>query len=155
MRFFDKVFSFFILIVFVVPAYGESHEGDDALRRLLRDIERIDLEQRVARVPLTPLLPQQLSSQKLATYRVKPGDTLDIIINKVMPETSVRGDFLKKAFVRANPHAFRRSNPNWLYAGVKLKIPTADDFRKVVFKQDPNKMQKSNHGRKRGFVTFP
>ena len=144
-----------MLIVFVMPAYGESHEGDDALRRLLRDIERIDLEQRVARIPLSPLIPQSPTPQQLGSYRVQPGDTLDIIINKVMPETSVRGEFLKKAFVRANPHAFRRSNPNWLYAGVKLKIPTAEDFRKVVFKHDPNKMKKSVRGRKRGFVTFP
>jgi hypothetical protein len=40
---------------------------------------------------------------------------------------------LKRAIVFANPHAFKRSNPNWMYSGKKLKLPDAEDIRDLIF----------------------
>ena len=71
-------------------------------------------------------------------YLVKRGDSLSRIIERVIAKTNINGDFLKQAFVAANPKAFKRANPNWLYANSKLRLPSEKDFRKLVFKPKSN-----------------
>lgn len=77
-------------------------------------------------------------------YLVKQGDSLSKIIERVISKTDINGDFLKKAFVAANPKAFKRANPNWLYANSKLRLPTEKDFRKLVFKRGNKNSGKNN-----------
>lgn len=76
-------------------------------------------------------------------YLVKRGDSLSRIIERVIAKTNINGEFLKKAFVAANPKAFKSANPNWLYANSKLRLPSEKDFRKLVFKRE-NKNSKKN-----------
>lgn len=66
-------------------------------------------------------------------YRVQPGDTLDEIIFKTLGDLAVRHEIIRSAFVRANPRAFRRRNPNYILAEVVLRVPGPEDFRAVVF----------------------
>lgn len=96
---------------------------DSALSQLLRGFATLEGE--LARVP-----------QAGGRYRVQPGDTLDDIIFRTLGDLSVRHEVVRDAFIRANPRAFRRKNPNYLFAGVELRIPGAQDFRAVVF-DDP------------------
>ena len=96
---------------------------DSALSQLLRGFATLEGE--LARVP-----------QAGGRYRVQPGDTLDDIIFRTLGDLSVRHEVVRDAFIRANPRAFRRKNPNYLFAGVELRIPGAEDFRAVVF-DDP------------------
>ena len=69
------------------------------------------------------------------TLLVKEGDSLSKIIHSIAGDSQINPDFLQKVFVEANPRAFKRKNPNWLYSGSRLRIPDIDDFRKVIFKQ--------------------
>ncbi len=80
----------------------------------------------------------ELSRKPLAGghYRVQPGDTLDEIIFSTLGDLPVRHAVVRDAFIQANPRAFRRRNPNYLLAGVELRVPGAEDFRAVVF-DDP------------------
>ena len=96
---------------------------DSALSQLLRGFATLEGE--LTRVP-----------QAGGRYRVQPGDTLDDIIFRTLGDLSVRHEVVRDAFIRANPRAFRRKNPNYLFAGVELRIPGAEDFRAVVF-DDP------------------
>ena len=63
-----------------------------------------------------------------ATYTVKPGDTLDKVIRKTMPESPLRIEILRNAFVQQNPQAFTKSPPRALMAGVVLNVPNHDDL---------------------------
>ena len=108
----------------VLRARGSGQRNvDGALAQLLRGFAVLEGE--LARTPLAG-----------NRYRVQPGDTLDEIIFKTLGDLSVRHEVVRDAFVRANPRAFRRKNPNYLLAGVELRIPGAEDFRAVVF-DDP------------------
>ncbi len=69
------------------------------------------------------------------TLLVKEGDSLSKIVQSIAGDSQINPDFLQKVFIEANPRAFKRKNPNWLYAGARLKIPDIDDFRKVIFRQ--------------------
>ena len=63
------------------------------------------------------------------------GDTLDGIIKDQLGHNPVRKNILRQAVVLANPKAFRRNNPHWLYANRKIKLPEAADIHRAVFKQ--------------------
>ena len=89
------------------------------------------------------------------TYTVKRGETLDRVIRKLAPNSELRLSMLRRAFVQANPHAFRRNNPNWLYSGVVLKVPDLDDLRRVIFKDSGNSLKKNISDEKAGWVRFP
>ena len=95
-------------------------------------------------------------NEELATgfYEVRPGDTLDGIINRAIQGSSIRKDMLRSAFIRANPHAFPSSNPNRMLSGVRLRIPTADDVIRLVFTVDPATLELARRVRQR-WVRFP
>ena len=58
------------------------------------------------------------------------GIILNFLSGVVLP---IITSMLKRAIVFANPHAFKRSNPNWMYSGKKLKLPDAEDIRDLIF----------------------
>jgi Tfp pilus assembly protein FimV len=69
----------------------------------------------------------------------------------------LRRDILRSAFVRANPHAFKRSNPNWLLADKKLRVPDADDIKKVIFTDESrrNKNRRDGVNPYEGWIQYP
>lgn len=102
---------------------SSSAPAEAALAQLLRGFAQLEGE-----LSRTPLAGER--------YRVQPGDTLDEIIFRTLGDLSVRHEVIRDAFIQANPRAFRRKNPNYLLAGVELRVPRAEDFRAVVF-DDP------------------
>ena len=134
---------------------------DQAVSRLLKDIQQ---EVEVLKVPVPSKA--QASQERQAgksgepivtngTHRVRRGETLDMVIRKVVPNSAIQPRILRQAFVRANPHAFRRGNPNWLYAGAVLQIPDIEHLRQVIFKNSPNRLKKNISDEKAGWVRFP
>ena len=67
-------------------------------------------------------------------YVIKRGDSLSEILEKIATGSNINLNLLKRAFVSANPGAFKRSNPNWMYADAKLRFPEEKDFRKILFR---------------------
>ncbi len=127
------------------PAVAVSDTQSDALAVLL---EGYDL---YADMPVL-----ERSGTVNGYYMVKEGETLDQIILSTMPKTNIRKSIIKRAFVNANPHAFKRSNPNWMYANKRLKLPDADDIKSVVFKNKnlSNKERISDQDKKT-WVSYP
>ena len=134
---------------------------DQAVSRLLKDIQT---EVEVLKVPV-PAKPQSETDASAntsgmeivtnGTHRVRRGETLDMVIRKVAPNSAIQPRILRQAFVRANPHAFRRGNPNWLYAGAVLQVPDIEHLRQVIFKSSPNRLKKNISDEKAGWVRFP
>lgn len=157
-------FASILLIGVSLPAVAADMSVDQAVSRLLKDIET---EVEVLRVPVPAATVKAekaagpaagISNAKIVTdgtHRVRRGETLDMVIRKVAPNSSIQPRILRQAFVRANPQAFRRGNPNWLYAGALLRIPDIEHLRQVIFKTSPNRLKKNISDEKAGWVRFP
>ena len=115
---------------FGVNGAEKNEELSRALERMLSDLKK-SVDESVYTGDISQI-------DENGYYLVKRGDSLSRIIERVIAKTNINGDFLKQAFVAANPKAFKRANPNWLYANSKLRLPSEKDFRKLVFKPKSN-----------------
>jgi len=77
---------------------------------------------------VTSMLAAVAEAAPASTYQVVSGDTLDKVIRKTMPESPLRIEILRNAFVQQNPQAFTKSPPRALMAGVVLNVPNHDDL---------------------------
>jgi hypothetical protein len=59
----------------------------------------------------------------LKTYDVVSGDTLDKVIRATMPDSPLKIELLRTAFIQQNPQAFTKTPPRTLMAGSILTIP--------------------------------
>ena len=134
---FKYIFAFIIFICSVHWA-SANDSVDSALATLLgTDISNGKAEKRQT--------PGYQSS-----YSVRRGDTLDAIIRRTYNTSRIRRPIIRQAFVKANPTAFRRGNPNWMYAGKVLAMPEIKDFQKAIFVDGSPAV-----GGKRNWVTYP
>lgn len=130
------------LVILVAPAATAAEtEIEAALQQLLGSADVSSY--------LTLKREQELVSGQ---YEVRPGDTLDSLIQRSFSGSGIRRDFLRQAFVAANPRAFRNGNPNWMLAGVSLRIPTQQDLLKVVF-EDPAQFDRRTS--QRDWIRYP
>ena len=75
-----------------------------------------------------PAMALAASPAPRSTYQVLSGDTLDKVIRKTMPDSPLRVEILRNAFVQQNPQAFTKSPPRSLMAGAVLNVPNHDDL---------------------------
>jgi hypothetical protein len=135
------VFSFFS--GYSSFSHSASSELDRALEILLADYD-IDSYLEVS----------EGATMSSGFYMVESGDTLDEIIGRLVGDTPIKKRILREAFVQANPSSFRNSNPNYLLAGVRLRVPDADDIIQLLFDMDSPTMRNANQSRD-GWVRFP
>lgn len=57
------------------------------------------------------------------SYTVQRGDTLDRVIKLTMPDSPLKIELLRKAFVDGNPQAFISGNVSRLRSGAVLQVP--------------------------------
>ena len=147
-----KIFwvSILILIGFSGEVTGQVtyRATEDALKQLIKDIEALRKAPASGTTVGRPDGAAGSSKKGLlgGTYVTKRGDTLNQIIQSQVSGLPLKMNILRLAIVNANPHAFKRSNPNWMYAGKRLKLPSVDDIRSVVFKADRDKRKRFSSG---------
>lgn len=66
---------------------------------------------------------------------VRPNETLSNIMNKYYRNSRLNREFLSLAIVKANPKAFVRQNPNYLFAGRKLRLPSVNEIQSMILGQ--------------------
>ncbi len=76
----------------------------------------------------TPLWAQSANPATGNTYQVVAGDTLDKVIHKTLPDSPLRAEILRNAFIQQNPQAFTKSAPRGLVVGAMLHVPNHDDL---------------------------
>jgi len=132
----------FRLTLFVLMALlpKVSLAGEESGPAYLRDNPiLVELTQKLRNSPTEP------GWKTPSHYTIQDGDTLNVIIDKHLSHLPLRRDILRAAIVSVNPHAFKRGNPNWMFRGAKLKLPTVADIERVIFTtplpeaQDPQK----------------
>lgn len=139
---------------------------DEAVSRLLKDLDQVELKTITVPVPGATQpqsnasrqpqnLPANMQVQTNGSHRVRRGETLDMVIRRLVPSSPLQRNLLRSAFVKANPHAFRRNNPNWMYAGAVLQIPDVEHLRQVIFKETPGDLKKDISDEKADWIRFP
>lgn len=156
-------FSLILGLVWSVSSVADM-SVDQAVQRLLKDLDQVEIMQVPVPAPgQSPLsarseqqqIPANVQVQTQGTHRVRRGETLDMVIRRLAPDSPLQRNVLRSAFVRANPHAFRRNNPNWMYAGAVLQVPDVEHLRQVIFKENPGRLTKDISDEKAGWVRFP
>ena len=142
--FFNRFFLCLALSLAPGTIFGASSEIDRALEILLQDYNLDDYLG----------VMDESSLNQSGFYIVQPGDTLDEIIMKLIGETPIRNRVLRDAFVQANPNSFRNSNPNYMLAGVRLRVPDAEDILELLFDMNSPTMRDVNQSRE-NWVHFP
>ena len=86
---------------------------------------------------------------------VQKGQSLGQIINDFYAESGLDKRFLKLAIVAANPKAFAQENPNFMFAGAKLHLPSLNQIQAMVLGVPYEKSQnRSAQGIDRGIYFF-
>jgi Tfp pilus assembly protein FimV len=118
-------------------------DAERALKHLLADVDKMEADFSIS-----------AKSSPATHYTTQYGDTLDEILIKHVGKMPIRKDILKRVVVHANPNAFKRSNPNWMFSGRKLKLPDTDDIRNLIFTDEAKK--KMLQGRNRDdWIRYP
>lgn len=146
----------FVLIAFLLPissiAQVSYRATEDALKQLIKDIES------VRKAPIKGSFTSKKNTGTLDasvnTYVIKKGDTLNKIISQNLSSSPISYDILKMSIVRGNRHAFKRNNPNWMYAGKTIKFPDANDLKSLLFKNQ-GKEDRLNSFNSDTWVQFP
>lgn len=135
----------------VGPVAEEIDEAalDQALNRMIQELE--------SSLEAAEIEADETAVGSDGRYLVKSGDYLDKIIKNTVGDSPLRRDILRDAFVRANPHAFMRSNPNWLLANKRLRVPELEDIKKVIFTEDSMRQRKARAGENpyQGWIQYP
>ena len=63
---------------------------------------------------------------------VSKGESLSEIIDKFYSGSGLDKRFLKLAIVTANPRAFAQENPNFMFAGARLHLPSLNQIQAMV-----------------------
>ena len=76
---------------------------------------------------------------------VLKNETLSDIILNYYGTKSFNNSILSLAIVHFNKKAFVRSNPNFLYSGKKLYLPSVNEIRNLIIKKDKKRENNKNY----------
>ena len=86
------------------------------------------------------------------SHVVKDGESLSEIMSKYYGNTGLNMRIIQLSLTEINRHAFVRNNPNYLFAGKKLKIPSVNEIMNLV-KNKPNQ-RKTSSSRGKNHIYF-
>ena len=76
---------------------------------------------------------------------VLKNETLSDIMLNYYGSTAFNNRILSLAIVHFNKKAFVRNNPNFLYSGKKLYLPSVNEIKNLIIKKDKNSENKDNN----------
>ena len=79
------------------------------------------------------------------THLVEIGDSLSGIINKYYKNTGLNMRIVEISILEINKKAFVRNNPNYLFAGKTLKIPSVNEMMNLVKKGTKKNQNSGKH----------
>ncbi len=79
------------------------------------------------------------------THLVEIGDSLSGIINKYYKNTGFNMRIVEISILEINKKAFVRNNPNYLFAGKTLKIPSVNEMMNLVKKGTKKNQNSGKH----------
>ena len=76
---------------------------------------------------------------------VLKNETLSDIMLNYYGSSAFNNRILSLAIVHFNKKAFVRNNPNFLYSGKKLYLPSVNEIKNLIIKKDKNSENKDKH----------
>ena len=80
-----------------------------------------------------------------ANHLVLKNETLSDIMLNYYGSSSFNNRILSLAIVHFNKKAFVRNNPNFLYSGKKLYLPSVNEIKNLIIKKDKNSENKDKN----------
>ena len=80
-----------------------------------------------------------------ANHVVLKNETLSDIMLNYYGSRAFNNRILSLAIVHFNKKAFVRNNPNFLYSGKKLYLPSVNEIKNLIIKKDKNSENKDNN----------
>ena len=80
-----------------------------------------------------------------ANHEVLKNETLSDIMLNYYGSSAFNNKILSLAIVHFNKKAFVRDNPNFLYSGQKLYLPSINEIKNLIIKKDKNSENKDNN----------
>ena len=80
-----------------------------------------------------------------ANHVVMKNETLSDIMLNYYGSSAFNNRILSLAIVHFNKKAFVRNNPNFLYSGKKLYLPSVNEIKNLIIKKDKNSENKDNN----------
>ena len=80
-----------------------------------------------------------------AKHLVLKNETLSDIMLNYYGSSSFNNKILSLAIVTYNKKAFVRNNPNYLYSGKKLYLPSVNEIKNLIIKKDKSLMKKEKN----------
>ena len=80
-----------------------------------------------------------------ANHEVLKNETLSDIMLNYYGSGAFNNRILSLAIVHFNKKAFVRNNPNFLYSGKKLYLPSVNEIKNLIIKKDKNSENKDNN----------
>ena len=79
-----------------------------------------------------------------ANHEVLKNETLSDIMLNYYGSSAFNNRILSLAIVHFNKKAFVRNNPNFLYSGKKLYLPSVNEIKNLIIKKEKNTENKDN-----------
>ena len=80
-----------------------------------------------------------------ANHEVLKNETLSDIMLNYYGSSAFNNRILSLAIVHFNKKAFVRNNPNFLYSGKKLYLPSVNEIKNLIIRKDKNSKNKENN----------
>ena len=80
-----------------------------------------------------------------ANHIVLKNETLSDIMLNYYGSSAFNNRILSIAIVHFNKKAFVRNNPNFLYSGKKLYLPSVNEIKNLIIRKDKNSKNKDNN----------
>ena len=80
-----------------------------------------------------------------SNHIVLKNETLSDIMLNYYGSSAFNNRILSLAIVHFNKKAFVRNNPNFLYSGKKLYLPSVNEIKNLIIKKDKNSENKDNN----------
>ena len=80
-----------------------------------------------------------------ANHEVLKNETLSDIMLNYYGSTAFNNRVLSLAIVHFNKKAFVRNNPNFLFSGKKLYLPSVNEIKNLIIKKDKNSENKDKN----------
>ena len=85
------------------------------------------------------------------SHLVKDGESLSVILKKYYGNSGLNMRIVELSIIEINKHAFVRNNPNYLFSGKRLAIPSVNQIMNLV-KNKPDK--KTSFDNKKNHIYF-
>jgi Tfp pilus assembly protein FimV len=120
----------------VVLTYGENRVGSESMSDQYR------------------LHPMRENPDEFKKHKVMEAETLGHIMTEYYGGSGLNMKFVEIAILQFNRPAFVRGNPNFLYAGKTLHLPSVNEIRALVTKKKPKNRNASENGRRNEIFFF-